>query len=56
MSGLVEKKSPEVLAAEIRALTASMLANIIELGRRMCQAKEILPHGEFGAWVKEETG
>lgn len=56
MSGLVEKKSPEVLAAEIRALTASMLANIIEIGRRMCQAKEILPHGEFGAWVKEETG
>lgn len=22
----------------------------------MCQAKEMLPHGEFGAWVKEETG
>ncbi len=56
MSGLVEKKSPEVLAAEIRALTASMLANIIEIGRRMCQAKEILPHGQFGEWVKNETG
>lgn len=56
MSGLVEKKSPEVLAAEIRALTASMLSTIIEIGRRMCQAKEMLPHGEFGAWVKEETG
>lgn len=56
MSDLVEKKSPEVLAAEIRALTASMLANIIEIGRRMCQAKEILPHGQFGEWVKNETG
>lgn len=56
MSGLVEKKSPEVLAAEIRALTASMLANIIEIGRRMCQAKEILPHGQFGEWVKTKTG
>lgn len=56
MNELVEKKSPEVLAAEIRALTASMLSTIIEIGRRMCQAKEMLPHGEFGAWVKEETG
>lgn len=56
MNELVEKKSPEVLAAEIRALTASMLSTIIEIGRRMCQAKEMLPHGEFGAWVKDETG
>lgn len=56
MNELVEKKSPEVLAAEIRALTASMLSTVIEIGRRMCQAKEMLPHGEFGAWVKEETG
>ena len=56
MNELVEKKSPEVLAAEIRALTASMLANIIEIGRRMCQAKEILPHGQFGEWVKTKTG
>lgn len=56
MNELVEKKSPAVLAAEIRALTASMLSTIIEIGRRMCQAKEMLPHGEFGAWVKEETG
>lgn len=56
MSELVEKKNPEVLAAEIRALTASMLANIIEIGRRMCQAKEILPHGQFGEWVKTKTG
>lgn len=56
MNELVEKKSPAVLAAEIRALTASMLSTIIEIGRRMCQAKEMLPHGEFGAWVKKETG
>ena len=56
MNELVEKKSPAVLAAEIRALTASMLSTIIEIGRRMCQAKEMLPHGEFLAWVKEETG
>ena len=56
MNELVEKKSPAVLAAEIRALTASMLSTVIEIGRRMCQAKEMLPHGEFGAWVKEETG
>lgn len=56
MNELVEKKSPAVLAAEIRALTASMLSTIVEIGRRMCQAKEILPHGQFGEWVKNETG
>lgn len=41
MNELVEKKSPAVLAAEIRALTVSMLSTIIEIGRRMCQAKDM---------------
>ena len=46
----------EVIGAEIRALTSSMLQNIIEIGRRMVEAKELLPHGEFGPWIKENTG
>jgi chromosome segregation ATPase len=28
----------------------------VEIGRRMCEAKKLLPHGEFGKWVKEQTG
>ena len=56
--GLVKKneRTPEIVAAEIRTFTASMLNNVIEIGRRMCEVKEMLPQGEFDAWVKENTG
>lgn len=56
MEALREGRTAEVVAAEIRALTASMLSNVIEIGRRMCEVKEMLPHGAFGAWIEEETG
>ena len=46
----------EMVAAEIRTFTASMLNNIIEIGRRMCEAKDMLPYGKFGEWIKENTG
>ncbi len=45
----------DIVAAEIRALTASALNNILEIGRRMHEAKEMLPHGEFGKWLEENT-
>ena len=50
------ERTPETIAAEIRTFTASMLANIIEIGRRMCEAKELLDHGEFYAWLESNTG
>ena len=46
----------EVIGAEIRTFTASMVNNIIEIGRRMCEAKEMLPYGQFGDWIKANTG
>ena len=49
-------RTPEIIAGEIRTFTASMLNNIIEIGRRMCEAKELLPYGEFGKWITEATG
>lgn len=49
-------RTPEIVAAEIRTFTASMLNNVIEIGRRLCEAKEMLPHGQFGKWVEENTG
>ena len=49
-------RTRDVVAAEIRTFTASMLNNIIEIGRRMCEAKEMLPYGKFGDWIKENTG
>lgn len=53
---LQQNRSLEVIGAEIRALTASMLGNVIEIGRRMVEAKELMPHGEFGSWIKKNTG
>lgn len=46
----------EVVAAEIRALTATALNTIVEIGRRMTEAKAMLPHGEFGRWIRENMG
>jgi chromosome segregation ATPase len=45
-----------MIAAEINALTASMLSSVIEIGRRMVEAKEMLPYGSFGQWIEENTG
>lgn len=53
---MTEERTPEIIGAEIRALTASMLSNVIEIGRRMCEAKELLPHGSFGDWIRGNTG
>lgn len=50
-----EERTLDIVAAEIRALTASALNNILEIGRRMHEAKEMLPHGEFGKWLEENT-
>lgn len=56
MTEVQTARTVEVVAAEINALTASMLGNIVEIGRRMCEAKEMLPYGTFGTWIKENTG
>ena len=56
--GIIKQEAwtPEIVAAEIRTFTASMLNNVIEIGRRLCEVKEMLPQGEFDTWVKENTG
>ena len=46
----------DVIGAEIRTFTASMVNNIIEIGRRMVEAKGMLPYGQFGDWIKANTG
>ena len=56
MNELQEVRTLEIVAAEIRSYTWSMLTNIIEIGRRLCEAKEMLPHGEFMNWCTENFG
>lgn len=56
MSELQTVRTLDMVAAEIRTFTCSMLNNIIEIGRRMVEAKEMLPYGEFGTWIQQNTG
>lgn len=56
MKELQTPRTLDMVAAEIRTFTASMLNNIIEIGRRMVEAKEMLPYGDFGKWIQENTG
>ena len=49
-------RTPEIIAGEIRTFTASMLNNVIEIGRRMVEVKKMLPYGSFGKWIAENTG
>lgn len=56
MNELQETRTLDIVAAEIRSYTWSMLTNIIEIGRRLVEAKEMLPHGEFMNWCTENFG
>ena len=53
---ITEARTPEIIAGEIRTFTASMLNNVIEIGRRMVEVKKLLPYGTFGKWITENTG
>ena len=48
------------VAFEIRTLQSQargiILSYAIEIGRRLEEAKAMLPHGEWGAWLKRELG
>ena len=52
-------RTPEVIGAEIRMYVdagrrVTLLCGI-EIGRRLCEAKDMLPHGEWLPWLSRET-
>lgn len=53
---LTTTRTPELVAMEIRGYTATALSAIIEIGKRFCEIKGMLPHGEFMPWLEEHTG
>lgn len=59
MNELQTVRSAAAVGAEIRALTQQFkymtLVYGVEVGRRLTEAKEMLPYGEFGNWLKAET-
>lgn len=42
--------------AEIRILVKQTAQGIIEIGQRLIEVKERLPHGEFLPWIRDEFG
>lgn len=54
-----ENRNIDVVTAEIKTICmqakALALTYAIEVGRRLEEAKAMLPHGEWGTWLKERT-
>lgn len=43
------------LAGEARMLTQSLMVNWLQLGKVLTQAKELVQHGEWGSWLRENA-
>lgn len=54
-----QQRDIAVVTTEIKDICAQaqrmMLIYAVEIGRRLVEAKEILPHGEWGEWLKNEV-
>lgn len=53
---IVTERTPEIVAAEIRQIRDDTLKDYlnscIEIGKRLCEAKEMVAHGEWAGWLK----
>lgn len=59
MNDIQAQRTPDVIGAEIRGLTQQAKTMTlwfgIEIGRRLTEAKEMLEHGQWLAYLKEQT-
>ncbi|HHY27017.1 MAG TPA: DUF3102 domain-containing protein [Desulfitobacterium dehalogenans] len=59
MNGPIIERTPLVIAAEINMINYQigkiLLTGAIEIGRRLKEAKALLPHGEWGKWLEESV-
>jgi len=57
MNQLTTERTPVVIATEINSIKGQTQAMVLhasaEIGKRLIEAKELLPHGEWGGWLKE---
>lgn len=57
--GEVAKRTLPIIATEINSIKDQtrklILCSSIEIGRRLMEAKALLPHGEWGKWLKESV-
>lgn len=45
----------EILAAQARALKMTINVNMWQLARVFVEAKQIVPHGQWGKWLEENA-
>jgi DNA repair exonuclease SbcCD ATPase subunit len=59
MEDLSTERMPPLIAAEINAIKHQagkiLLYSAIEIGRRLTEAKGLIPHGEWGKWLEESV-
>lgn len=59
MSNIITVRDIETVTTEIKTIRRQaqqvMLLSAIEIGRRLAEAKEMLPHGEWGKWLAESV-
>ena len=59
MNEIQTQRTPDIIGAEIRGLTQQAKTMTlwfgIEIGRRLTEAKEMLEHGQWLAYLKEQT-
>ncbi|AFQ44340.1 DUF3102 domain-containing protein [Desulfosporosinus meridiei] len=59
MSDLLKERTPLVIAAEINTIRHQagkiILTSAVEIGRRLQEAKDLVPYGEWGKWLKESV-
>ncbi|WP_337987761.1 DUF3102 domain-containing protein [Dehalobacter sp. DCM] len=52
-------RTPAVIAGEIAAIKAQtrkiLLISAVEVGRRLQEAKELIPYGEYGKWLENDV-
>lgn len=52
-------RTPDVIAVEIRSIDSHarsvLLVSCLEIGQRLVEAKSLLPHGEWGGWLKNSV-
>lgn len=51
----IEKSNLNQIEAEISVLKNQTAQNIIEIGKRLIKAKELVPYGEWGKWLEEKA-
>lgn len=57
---LHQQRDIATVTAEIRMISQQtvqyVVRSVVEIGRRLVEAKSMLPHGQWGTWLREEVG